>query len=56
MAEEQGDPLAAWTERLLRLGDGISQEDARAFVHELYTHAQSDLDAERAEADFEREE
>ncbi|MEU3607083.1 hypothetical protein AB0E83_16795 [Streptomyces sp. NPDC035033] len=56
MAEEQGDPLAAWTERLLRLGGGISPEDARTFVHDLYTHAQSDRDEERATAEFEREE
>ncbi|MER5736653.1 hypothetical protein ABT117_13380 [Streptomyces sp. NPDC002262] len=56
MAEEQGDPLAAWTQRLLRLGAGISPVDARSFVRDLYTHAQADLDAERAEADFVREE
>ncbi|MEU2660086.1 hypothetical protein ABZ615_32800 [Streptomyces sp. NPDC007325] len=55
-AEEQTDPLAGWTARLLRLGPGISQDDARAFVHDLYAHAQSTLDEERAEADFAREE
>ncbi|MFB7942624.1 hypothetical protein ACFWIN_20680 [Streptomyces sp. NPDC127049] len=55
-AEEQTDPLAGWTARLLRLGPGISQDDARAFVHDLYAHAQSTLDADRAEADFVREE
>ncbi|CAM5565265.1 hypothetical protein STANM309S_02684 [Streptomyces tanashiensis] len=31
-------------------------QDARRFVHDLYAKAQADLDAERAEADFEREE
>ncbi|GAA3942061.1 hypothetical protein GCM10022244_57470 [Streptomyces gulbargensis] len=51
-----GDPFGPWTERLLGLADGISREDARQFVHDLYTHAQSDLDQERAEADFERDE
>ncbi|MFD8011192.1 hypothetical protein [Streptomyces sp. NPDC058955] len=56
MAEEQGDPLAAWTERLLALGTGISPEDAKAFVHDLYNHAQAALDAERAEVEFQREE
>ncbi|MER8041105.1 hypothetical protein ACFCZV_16360 [Streptomyces hydrogenans] len=56
MAEEQADPLAAWTARLLGLGTGISPEDARGFVHDLYAHAQSVLDEERAEADFAREE
>ncbi|MFK0211004.1 MULTISPECIES: hypothetical protein [unclassified Streptomyces] len=50
------DPLGYWTGRLLRLGVGISPEEARKFVHELYAKARSDLDAERAEADFEREE
>ncbi|MFD7671891.1 MULTISPECIES: hypothetical protein [Streptomyces] len=53
---EPGDPLATWTDRLLRLGAGIAPEDARKFVHDLYAQAQSDLDSERAEADFEREE
>lgn len=53
---EPGDPLASWTGRLLRLGVGIAPEDARKFVHDLYAQAQSDLDSERAEADFEREE
>ncbi|NML51842.1 hypothetical protein HHL19_23125 [Streptomyces sp. R302] len=56
MAEEQGDPLAAWTERLLGLGAGISPQDARSFVRDLYTHAQATLDAERAEAEAAREE
>ncbi|MFI9150547.1 hypothetical protein [Streptomyces sp. NPDC053367] len=53
---ETTDPLDLWTNRLLRLGEGISPEAARTFVHDLYTHAQADQDAERAEADFEREE
>ncbi len=56
MAAVQGDPLAAWTERLLGLGAGISAEDARSFVRDLYTHAQADLDEERAEAEAAREE
>ncbi|MFF2777322.1 hypothetical protein ACFVU3_20720 [Streptomyces sp. NPDC058052] len=56
MAESQSDPLAAWTGRLLTLGAGISPEDARAFVQDLYAHAQSELDEKRAEADFAREE
>ncbi|MFH8837085.1 hypothetical protein [Streptomyces sp. NPDC017868] len=53
---EPDDPLGSWTGRLLRLGVGISPDDARKFVHDLYARAQADLDAERAEADFEREE
>ncbi|CAM5416318.1 hypothetical protein [Streptomyces tanashiensis] len=53
---EPEDPLGYWTSRLLRIGVGILPEDARRFVHDLYAKAQADLDAERAEADFEREE
>ncbi|GGR11557.1 hypothetical protein GCM10010497_11780 [Streptomyces cinereoruber] len=53
---DPGDPLAPWTDRLLRLGAGIPPEDARTFVRELYATAQADRDDERAEADFEREE
>ncbi|MET8883990.1 hypothetical protein [Streptomyces rubiginosohelvolus] len=53
---EPDDPLAPWTGRLLRLGDGVAPEDARSFVHDLYVRAQADIDKERAEAEFEREE
>lgn len=56
MAASEADPLASWTERLLRLSDGIAPDEARAFVHDLYTHAQSELDEARAAADFERDE
>ncbi|GGR56124.1 hypothetical protein [Streptomyces roseolus] len=56
MAEEQGDPHAAWTERLLGLGSGIPLTEARSFVRDLYLHAQAGLDAERAEAEAAREE
>ncbi|MFB7481129.1 hypothetical protein ACFUEM_22575 [Streptomyces anulatus] len=51
-----GDPLAPWTDRLLRLGPGIAPEEARRYVHDLYVQAQADIDKERAEAEFEREE
>ncbi|MFI9018678.1 hypothetical protein ACIGZI_32050 [Streptomyces griseus] len=50
------DPHGEWTRRLLSLGTGISTDSARHFVADLYAHAQDDLDAERAEADLEREE
>ncbi|GHJ92407.1 hypothetical protein SNE510_19260 [Streptomyces sp. NE5-10] len=50
------DPHHAWTPRLSSLGPGTAPGRAREFVHELHAHAQSDLDDERAEADFEREE
>ncbi len=53
---EPVDPLAPWTDRLLRLGDGIAPEAARSFAHDLYAQAQADIDKERAEAEFEREE
>jgi hypothetical protein len=54
--KETGDPLGPWTDRLVRLDPGISPQDARGFVHDLYVRAQADRDEERAEADFEREE
>ncbi|MFF0201385.1 hypothetical protein [Streptomyces sp. NPDC005017] len=53
---ETTDSLDAWTSRLLGLGEGISPEAARTFVHDLYAHAQADLDEGRAEAEFQREE
>ncbi|MET8937857.1 hypothetical protein ABZX28_12725 [Streptomyces rubiginosohelvolus] len=53
---EPDDPLAPWTDRLLRLCDGVAPEAARSFVHDLYVRAQADIDKERAEAEFEREE
>ncbi|NED05454.1 hypothetical protein G3I55_27790 [Streptomyces sp. SID6648] len=53
---EPDDPLAPWTDRLLGLGDGVPPEAARSFVHDLYAQAQADIDKERAEAEFEREE
>ncbi|MGW4839081.1 hypothetical protein [Streptomyces globisporus] len=53
---EPDNPLAPWTDRLLRLGGGVPPEAARSFVHDLYAQAQADIDKERAEAEFEREE
>ncbi|MEV7489691.1 hypothetical protein HFP69_03140 [Streptomyces sp. ARC12] len=53
---EPGDPLAPWTDRLIRLGADIAPEEARRYVHDLYVQAQADIDKERAEAEFEREE
>ncbi|MGW6462625.1 hypothetical protein [Streptomyces rubiginosohelvolus] len=53
---EPDDPLASWTDRLLLLGDGVAPGAARSFVHDLYAQAQADIDKERAEAEFEREE
>ncbi|MER5951725.1 hypothetical protein ABT127_37375 [Streptomyces sp. NPDC001904] len=50
------DPHREWTQRLTSLGPDIPADKARKFVHELYDHAQADLDDERAEAEFEREE
>ncbi|NLU68337.1 hypothetical protein [Streptomyces sp. HNM0574] len=50
------DPLARWVERLLALSDGIDRAEAEKFVRELYAAAQSDLDADKAESEFQREE
>ncbi|MBB0242752.1 hypothetical protein [Streptomyces alkaliphilus] len=48
--------IDSWTARLMELAGALDRETARGFVHDVYRGAQSDLDSERAEADFEREE
>ncbi|MFC5909817.1 hypothetical protein [Streptacidiphilus monticola] len=48
--------IDAWTERLRREAPGLSAEQARGFVHDLYFAAQRALDEEQAEADLERDE
>ncbi|GAB3114251.1 hypothetical protein GCM10027160_19700 [Streptomyces calidiresistens] len=48
--------IDTWTARLMDLAGALDRETARRFVHEVYRGAQSDLDTERAAADFEREE
>ncbi|WBB58800.1 hypothetical protein O7599_24720 [Streptomyces sp. WMMC500] len=45
-----------WTRRLLSLHPEIPPDAASLFVADLYAQAQADLDAERAEVDFQREE
>jgi hypothetical protein len=45
-----------WTTRLLTLAPGLGESTAHDFVREVYEGACRDLDAERSEADFEREE
>jgi hypothetical protein len=54
------DPLGPWTEHLRDLTDksnpDAADDTAARFVHDLYAAAQQDLDEQRAEADFEREE
>jgi Spy/CpxP family protein refolding chaperone len=52
------NPIDDWTHRLRDMtGESSSDlEDARRFVHDLYTAAQADQDEVRAEAEFEREE
>lgn len=50
------EPFDTWTDRLQDLGTDVDAEKAEGFVQELYRAAQVDLDQERAQADFEREE
>lgn len=45
-----------WVERLKDLSREPSEEQAKAFVDELYSAAQEDLDTQRAQAEYEREE
>ncbi|MFJ8010331.1 hypothetical protein [Streptomyces fagopyri] len=47
---------ATWVNRLKDLTGGESREKPEEFVHDLYTAAQNELDAQRAQAEFEREE
>jgi hypothetical protein len=53
MSEEA---IEHWTARLRETAPGTEEDTARGFVRELYDAARRDLDAEEAEADFEREE
>jgi hypothetical protein len=50
---ESHDP---WTERMKALVPAERAEDVGALVHEMYNAAQDELDAQRAQAEFEREE
>ncbi|MFJ4923522.1 hypothetical protein [Streptomyces sp. NPDC088725] len=50
------DPRETWTSRLRDLSDEVPPENAERFVNDLYAAAQADLDEQRAQADFEREE
>lgn len=48
--------IEEWTTRLLALSSNLDQSRARAFVEEIYATARRDLDEERSEADYERDE
>ncbi|GHG27955.1 hypothetical protein ACFFSH_13660 [Streptomyces filamentosus] len=50
------DPHDAWTRIPSSSGPGTAPDRAREFVRDLCAHARSYPGAERAEADFEREE
>ncbi|WP_157856178.1 hypothetical protein [Actinacidiphila yeochonensis] len=45
-----------WVERIKKLDDDSGETEVRELVHEVYETAQKDLDAQRAIAEFEREE
>ena len=46
----------AWAERVRDLPEIPSQEEAEALVRKVYESAQNDLDDQRAQAEYEREE
>ncbi|MFJ5274527.1 hypothetical protein [Streptomyces sp. NPDC088358] len=51
------EPNDTWVNRLKDLtGDSPGEKKAEEFVHDLYTTAQNELDAQRAQAEYEREE
>ncbi|MFJ2394485.1 MULTISPECIES: hypothetical protein [unclassified Streptomyces] len=51
------EPSDKWVDRLKNLtGDSPGEKKAEEFVHDLYTTAQNELDAQRAQAELEREE
>jgi hypothetical protein len=50
------EPYDTWVERLQDVADKGDEERAKKFVRELYDTAQEDLDNERRQAEFEREE
>ena len=45
-----------WVERVRSLPAKPSREEAEALIHDVYESAQKDLDDQRAQAEFEREE
>ncbi|MFD8425521.1 hypothetical protein [Streptomyces sp. NPDC059466] len=50
------EPPDRWVDRLKDLTGDSSGKKAEEFVHDLYTAAQNELDAQRAQAEYEREE
>ncbi len=56
MSDDDTSTISAWTERLLAQAPGLSADQARQFVHDLYFAAQRTLDREQSEADFARDE
>ena len=45
-----------WVERVRNLPEKPSQQEAEALIRDVYESAQKDLDDQRAQAEFEREE
>lgn len=50
------EPADVWVNRLKDLTGDSSGKQAEEFVHDLYAAAQKELDAQRAQAEYEREE
>lgn len=45
-----------WVERITKASGPSQEEEVEKIVHEVYETAQKDLDVQRAEAEYEREE
>jgi len=45
-----------WVERIKKIDGDSGETEVRELVHEVYQTAQKDLDDQRADAEFEREE
>jgi hypothetical protein len=45
-----------WVERITKASGPSQEEEVKQVVHEVYETAQKDLDAQRAAAEYEREE
>ncbi|MGQ4513744.1 hypothetical protein [Streptomyces sp. DW26H14] len=50
------DTTEIWVERLTKIEGPSPEGEVEEVVHEVYETAQKDLDAQRAEAEYEREE
>lgn len=45
-----------WVERIKKASGPMQEDEVKKVVHEVYETAQKDLDSQRADAEYEREE